>query len=365
MPPVVDRRRPEELERPREAEQRQHADLAQLDALLAEVDREDLVEDAERDSLPEVEEADPEQLVRGRSGAAIVAVSVHARAGTGRSRARPADWAARPPARPPASTTRFIDAQARAPRGTRRSRRPCTGGCWACRTTGRAAPSDTGMRPAQRSASRCDQWPKFGNVTIASRPTRSISATMSSVWRIACSVCDRITQSNDASSKPASPRSRSLWITLTPFAHAREHAGVVDLDAVAASRRARARGTRAGCRRRSPGRARCAPRAIQPAIVAKSARPAAAAATDVARRTIRSRDLLAAPSADTSSSRSSVGGDALEVRAHERVVLRVVEQERVVAVRRVDLGVARRRAGCRPAPSRSRASARAGSASRW
>ena len=65
---------------------------------------------------------------------------------------------------------------------------------------------------------RWDQCPKFGNVTIASRPTRSISATMSSAWRIACSVCDRITQSNDASSNPASPVSRSLCSTLMPFA---------------------------------------------------------------------------------------------------------------------------------------------------
>ena len=35
---------------------------AQVHALLAEVDREDLVEDAEREALGEVEEPDPEQL---------------------------------------------------------------------------------------------------------------------------------------------------------------------------------------------------------------------------------------------------------------------------------------------------------------
>ena len=80
MPPVVDRRRPEELERPREAEQRQHADLAQLDALLAEVDRKDLVEDAERKAFGEVQDADPEQLVRrsgggGRRGVATVFIT--------------------------------------------------------------------------------------------------------------------------------------------------------------------------------------------------------------------------------------------------------------------------------------------------
>ncbi len=75
---------------------------------------------------------------------------------------------------------------------------------------------DTGMRP-RRICSRCDQWPKLGNVTIASRPTRSISATIASTRRIACSVCDRITTSNAASSNPASPRSRSLWMTLMPL----------------------------------------------------------------------------------------------------------------------------------------------------
>ena len=64
MPPVVDRGRPEKLERPREAEEREHADLAQLDALLAEVHREDLVEDAERIPFREIEDAHPEQLVR-------------------------------------------------------------------------------------------------------------------------------------------------------------------------------------------------------------------------------------------------------------------------------------------------------------
>ena len=57
---------------------------------------------------------------------------------------------------------------------------------------------------------------------------------------------------------------------------------------------------------------------------------------------------LARPCADFASERRTVRarrvelgvrGDALEVRAHERVVLRIVEQERVVAVRRVDLRV--------------------------
>ncbi len=64
MPPVINRRSPEELERPCKAEQRKCADLAQLDALLAEVNRKDLVEDAERETFGEVEQADPEKLVR-------------------------------------------------------------------------------------------------------------------------------------------------------------------------------------------------------------------------------------------------------------------------------------------------------------
>ena len=64
MPPVIDRRSPEELEGPGEAEQREHADLAQLHALLAEVHRKDLVEDAEGIAFREIEQADPEQLVR-------------------------------------------------------------------------------------------------------------------------------------------------------------------------------------------------------------------------------------------------------------------------------------------------------------
>ena len=59
---VVDRRRPQELQRPGEPEQADRADRAEVDALLAEPDREDLVEDAEREALREVEEPDPEEL---------------------------------------------------------------------------------------------------------------------------------------------------------------------------------------------------------------------------------------------------------------------------------------------------------------
>ena len=53
---------------------------------------------------------------------------------------------------------------------------------------------------------------------MPSRPTRSISVSTFSALRIACSVCDRITKSNVSSPNAASPSSRSLWITFTPWA---------------------------------------------------------------------------------------------------------------------------------------------------
>src|SRR3990167_7018286 len=52
---------------------------------------------------------------------------------------------------------------------------------------------------------------------MPSRPTRSISRISASVWRVACSVCDRITKSNEPSSKSDRPDSRSFWITFMPF----------------------------------------------------------------------------------------------------------------------------------------------------
>ena len=91
---------------------------------------------------------------------------------------------------------------------------------------------ETGMRP-RTICSRCDQWPKLGNVTIASRPTRSISSTISSMCRIACSVCDRI----DAVERAVvEAREAALEVALQhvdAVLHAGEEAGVVDLDAVA------------------------------------------------------------------------------------------------------------------------------------
>src|SRR5439155_13887651 len=72
------------------------------------------------------------------------------------------------------------------------------------------------MRPSA-TCRRALQWPKFGKLTIASRPTRSISRRTPSVWRTACSVCERITQSNDWSENSDSPLSRSTCSTLTSF----------------------------------------------------------------------------------------------------------------------------------------------------
>ena len=156
--------------------------------------------------------------------------------------------------------------------------------------------------------------PKLGNETIASRPTRSISGTIASMRRIACSVCDRITLSKEWSSNPARPVSRSLWITLTPLPMRRQHAGVVDLDAVAGDAAQLAQVATAGCRRRSRGRARATP--------ARSSRRWS--------RNRRAVDRLIAALTAT-----PCRGNG----AHHRVILRRVEQERVVAVRRVDFGV--------------------------
>ena len=214
MTPVVDRRRPQELERPREPEQRQHADLAQLDALLAEVDGEDLVEDAERKTLGEVEDPDPEELAAQQrrgcvQGTAILSVRPMARAegigwnrreamrvmlsigscgdrGVGASKIRP----------DPEAVDRELAAQV----GQHAHRRAAGEhdavlddaaalaqervevGDRAQVDVRRVVPL-VGQRVGHRHAAaqdlqRCVQWPKFGNVTIASRPTRSISATI-------------------------------------------------------------------------------------------------------------------------------------------------------------------------------------------
>ena len=143
------------------------------------------------------------------------------------------------------------------------------------------------------------------------------------------------------------------------------------VDAVAHARRARPR-RRSRCRSRctSRSRARYASRLPSPQPRSSTLRARRIQLGDrrevgALRLPLALLDLPLRPRRRSGTSSSPASGrDVVEVRAHERVVLRVVEQERVVAVRRVDLRVATRRAGGRPAPSRSRASAPAGSASR-
>src|ERR1035441_590304 len=50
-----------------------------------------------------------------------------------------------------------------------------------------------GARPLKSMESRPCQWPKFGNATIARRPTRSISRSTVRGWRGSCRVWLRIT----------------------------------------------------------------------------------------------------------------------------------------------------------------------------
>jgi hypothetical protein len=65
---------------------------------------------------------------------------------------------------------------------------------------------------------RAYQWPKFGKLTIASRPDAQHLAQdalgVVHAWR----VCERITYSKDWSAKSERPLSRSTWSTLTSFA---------------------------------------------------------------------------------------------------------------------------------------------------
>ncbi len=50
-----------------------------------------------------------------------------------------------------------------------------------------------GARPVISMDSRTVQWPKFGNATMARRPTRSISRNTFSGCRVSCRVWLRIT----------------------------------------------------------------------------------------------------------------------------------------------------------------------------
>ena len=53
--------------------------------------------------------------------------------------------------------------------------------------------SVTGMRPRKATWARMRQWPKFGTETMARRPMRSMCSSTTRGWRVACSVCDRMT----------------------------------------------------------------------------------------------------------------------------------------------------------------------------
>src|SRR5687768_15092400 len=59
---VVNRRRPQEFQRPAQAKQAEQADLFELDPLLSEINREYIVENAERKSFGEIEDSHPEEL---------------------------------------------------------------------------------------------------------------------------------------------------------------------------------------------------------------------------------------------------------------------------------------------------------------
>ena len=55
------------------------------------------------------------------------------------------------------------------------------------------------MWPPSATCSRIFQWPKFGNDTMPWRPMRSMCSSTTRGWRVACSVCDRMTKSKTSS----------------------------------------------------------------------------------------------------------------------------------------------------------------------
>ena len=129
-----------------------------------------------------------------------------------------------------------------------------------------------------------------------------------------------------------------------PLRDAREHAGVVDLDAVA-RRAALARevGEQAAVAAAEVEHARAArdPGGDRREVGAAGRRGGGRNVGRRRRAPVRRRATPSAGAPARSSRRpgSAFRGDALEVRAHDRQVLRIVEQERVVAVRRDDLRV--------------------------
>ena len=154
--------------------------------------------------------------------------------------------------------------------------------------------------------------------------------------RIACSVCDRITTVERA---------------VVEAGEAALEVALDHVDAVAHARRARRR-RRSRCRSRVASR--CARAGTRAGAVAAAEVEHARAVARSSRRSSRSRRArdvvrrrraaLRARALHRARQRVAVVGDrlardAVEVRAHHRVILRIVEQERVVAVRRDDLRV--------------------------
>ena len=62
VPEMIDCRCPQEFKCPRQAKQAQKSDFTQVNPLLAEVYREDIVENAQWKALGKIEDADPEQF---------------------------------------------------------------------------------------------------------------------------------------------------------------------------------------------------------------------------------------------------------------------------------------------------------------
>jgi hypothetical protein len=216
--------------------------------------------------------------------------------------------------------------------------------------------------------------PKFGNDTMPSAPSRLISRSTRSVRCVAWIAIDSTTTSKRLAGEDVEAGLDVLLDHVDAAARAREHLRVVDLDAVAGAAlgalqvveqravaaaevehaRRRARSSRRSPRGRGAGRcagaadrSRAAPplRGRRGRARSRGRRPAVAPPPPT-RRALR-----ASPTARR---------DPVEVGAHQRVVARVVEQERVVAVRRVDLGVgdARRLASSAATISRLRSGAK-------
>jgi len=265
--PVVDRRRPRNLSVTRGRAARGPRSAEASMPWLGGRDRKDLVEDAQAGNPSGVEQADQKSLLDSSGGAGepnrarAVVIGASARfyraptlaraaatvskrilpwgrlsggcphpaeAGptpcrsrapeSGRSRARHAGSAAWPAAGRGLSTTRFSTWMRRSARKASKSATVATGGCSACRTTGTAADFDhrhaaledlPAVLPVAEVGKRDDR--------LAPR-TRSISTTMSSVCRIACSVLATGSRSRTtASSNPASPRLEVALDHADPF----------------------------------------------------------------------------------------------------------------------------------------------------